>query len=215
MEIFNELTDMEISKRILNGEKSLYEIIMRRFNSYLYNIGRSYNYSHEDIQDLMQDTFIDAYKNLSQFEGRSSFKNWLSCIMHNKCFRKKKKFSFKNEIIQEINDDSKAMFHQADNNTYKVVQSSELRAIVEDALVKIPENYRMVFSLREINGFNVAETAELLNISKANVKVRLNRSKVMLRNEIKKSYSAIELFEFNAIYCNAMVEKVMGIINNV
>lgn len=212
--LFKELTDAEVSERILNGEKSLYEIIIRRFNSYLYKIGRSYNYNHEDTQDLMQDTFIDAYKSLSQFEGRSSFKTWISRIMHHNCFRKKKKFSFKKEIIQEINDDSTPMFQQTDNDTRKVLQNRELKAIVEDALGKIHEDYRMVFSLREINGFNVAETAELLNISEANVKVRLNRSKAMLRNEIKKSYSATELFEFNAIYCNAMVKKVMEIINN-
>lgn len=71
----------------------------------------------------------------------------------------------------------------------------------------------MVFALREINGLNVAETAALLQISAANVKVRLNRSKSMLRAEIEKSYAAEELFEFNAVYCNAMTDRVMKIID--
>ncbi|MCE7933303.1 MAG: RNA polymerase subunit sigma-24, partial [Chlorobi bacterium CHB2] len=62
---------------------------------------------------------------------------------------------------------------------------------------------------REINGMNVAETASLLNISEANVKVRLNRAKAMLRGEIEKTYSAVELYEFNLIYCDAVVENVM------
>lgn len=60
---------------------------------------------------------------------------------------------------------------------------------------------------------NVAETAEALNISEANVKVRLNRSKAMLRGEIEKSYSPSELFEFNAVYCDAMTNRVMCIID--
>ena len=191
MKLCKQLTDVEISERILNRDKSIYGIIIRWYNPYLYRIGRSYKFTHEETQDLMQDTFIDAYKSLSQFEGRSSFKSWISRIMQNKCFRKKNKFSFKNEIIKEIKDDSKPMFQQAENDTHKLVQNRELRAILEAALRKIPEDYQRVFSLREIDGYNVVETADRLNISEANVRVRLNRSKVMLRNEIRKSYSAI------------------------
>ena len=67
----------QIIERILNGEKSFYELIVRRYNPNLYKVGRSYNYNHEDTQDLMQDTYIDAYKSLAQFEGRSNFKHGL------------------------------------------------------------------------------------------------------------------------------------------
>ncbi|MEZ5053169.1 MAG: hypothetical protein R2807_00105 [Chitinophagales bacterium] len=62
MKQFEKFTEVEIIERVLSGEKQLYEIIIRRFNPYLYKIGRSYNFNHEDTQDLMQDTFIDAYK---------------------------------------------------------------------------------------------------------------------------------------------------------
>lgn len=210
---FEKFTDTEIIGRIINGEKALYEIIVRRFNPYLYKIGRSYNYNHEDTQDLMQETFIDAYKNLSQFEDRSDFRTWIARIMLNNCYRKKEKSSFKNEIMQDENDNSKPMFSEGNNDTDKIVQNRELGRIIEDALVKIPFNYRIAFSLREINGLNVAETANLLNISEANVKVRLNRAKTMLRSEIEKTYSASELFEFNLIYCDAIVENVMKKIN--
>lgn len=214
MTSYNELTETDIIDRILKGDKSVYEIIVRRFNPHLYKIGRSYNYSHEDAQDLMQETFIDAYKNLSQFKGRSSFKTWIIRIMLNNCFRKKEKYSFKNEMTQDIHDNSTPMFQHPDNDTHKIVHSHELRHIIEEALAKIPEDYRIVFSLREMNGLNVSETASLLNISESNVKVRLNRSKSMLRTEIEKSYAPSELFEYNAIYCNAMAEKVMNIINH-
>ena len=88
-----------------------------------------------------------------------------------------------------------------------------MESIFENALGKIPFDYRMVFSLREMNGLSVSETATLLNISEANVKVRLNRAKTMLRNEIEKTHSSNELFEFNLIYCDAMVENVMKKIN--
>ncbi len=204
-----KFSEKEIIERIINGDKSLYEIIVRRFNPYLYKVGRSYNYNHEDTQDLMQDTFIDAYKSLKQFEGRSEFKTWIIRIMLNNCYRKKEKSNVKNETIQAIKENSEPMFNHSENNTERIVQGHELKHIIETALGKIPFDYRMVFSLREINGLNVLETAQLLNISESNVKVRLNRAKSMLRNEIEKKYSSRELYEFNLIYCDAIVENVM------
>lgn len=208
-----KLTETEIIERVLKGEKSLYELIVRRFNSSLYKIGRSYHYNHEDTQDLMQDTYVDAFKSLSLFENRSNFKTWIIRIMMNNCYRKREKSSFKNEIMQDVNDHSIPMFTNRNNETDNVVQSRELKHIIEDALIRIPLEYRMVFSLREINGLNVSETAAMMNITEANVKVRLNRAKTMLRTEIENAYSASELFEFNLIYCDAMVENVMNKIN--
>lgn len=142
---YPELAEAEIIERIVEGDKSLYEIIVRRFNPFLYKIGRSYNYSHEDTQDLMQDTFIDAYKNLAHFKGGSTFKTWITRIMMNNCFHKKEKANFKNEVIQDIPDNSKPMFQHSNNDTYKIVESHEMRHIIEDALEKIPEDYRLVF----------------------------------------------------------------------
>lgn len=148
---FNE---EELIERILNGEKSLYELIVRRFNAYLYKVGRSYHYNHEDTQDLMQETFVNAYKSLVKFEGRSSFKTWIVRIMLNNCYQKNKKASFKNEIAQETNENATPMFTNKNNETSKVVYARELNHIIEEALNRIPLDYRMVFSLREITGFH-------------------------------------------------------------
>lgn len=113
----------------------------------------------------------------------------------------------------EINEQVIPMFSQNHQSTDTILHARELGTIIEEALSKIPFDYRMVFSLREMNEMNLAETADLLNISEANVKVRLSRAKMMLRSEIEKSYSSKELYEFNLIYCNTMVEKVMKKIN--
>ncbi|MBS1626983.1 MAG: sigma-70 family RNA polymerase sigma factor [Bacteroidetes bacterium] len=213
MNTFETLSDTELTQRIIAGEKVLYEIIVRRFNPYLYKIGRTYNYNHQDTQDLMQDTFVDAYKNLSQFEGRANLKTWIIRIMMNNCYRKKEKLSFKNEIMQHTNDASTPLFTNTNNNTEKTVHNKELGGIIEKTLEQIPFDYRIVFSLREINGLNISETSALLNISETNVKVRLNRAKTMLREQLEKIYTANELYEFNLIYCNEIVESVMKKIN--
>jgi RNA polymerase sigma factor (sigma-70 family) len=211
-----QYADIEIIKKILEGEFELFEILIRRNNSFLYKTGRSYNYNHEDTQDLMQDTYMDAYTNLIKFENRSSFKTWIIKIMLNNCFRKQQKFSFKNEVANEIIDKSIPMFQNEPNtDTSKTVVNRELNTVIENALQQVPLDYRMVFSLREMNGLNVMETAEALHISEANVKVRLNRAKTMLRKEIEKTYTAADIFEFNLVYCDAMTNNVMNKINSI
>lgn len=211
-----QYSDFELIQKIVAGEIKLYEIVIRRYNPYLYKIGRSYNYNHEDTQDLMQDTYIDAFVNLSKFEYRSAFKTWIIKIMLNNCFRKRQKWNSKNIITTEINEKSAPMFiNKQSTDTYKAVINGELNSVIENALLQIPIDYRMVFSLREVNGLNVAEIADTLNISEGNVKVRLNRAKAMLRKEVEKSYSAEEIFEFNLIYCDAMVNNVMNKIKEI
>jgi RNA polymerase sigma-70 factor (ECF subfamily) len=157
----------------------------------------------------MQDTFVDAYNNLSKFEGRSSFKTWVIKIMLHNCYRKAQKFSFSHETSAEIDDRSVPVFAGSHTDTNTAVMNRELGSIIEKAIIKMPPEYRMVFSLREVNGLSVIETAELLNITQENVRVRLNRAKAMLRKEIEKSYSAEEIFEFNQVYCDGMVNRVL------
>ena len=210
MKTIEQYPDMEVISRVISGDSALFEILIRRYNAALYKTGRCYQFDHDLTQDLMQDTFIDAYCNLSKFENRSSFKTWLIRIMLNNCYRKKQKYKFRHETSFEISEKSIPMFADKNqSNTSRAVANKELGEIVESAIQRIPIEYRMVFSLREINGLNVMETAEALDITPVNVKVRLNRAKAMLREEIEKSYSSEEIYEFNLIYCDAMVNRVM------
>lgn len=211
MNTFEQYTDIEIIQKILQGETALFEILIRRNNPFLYKTGRSYNYNHQDTQDLMQDTYLDAYSHLTQFENRSSFKTWIIKIMLNNCYRKKQKFSSKNEVPYEITDKSIPMFsNQPFNDANKTIMNRELSSAIENALQQVPVDYRMVFSLRELNRLTIAETAEALDISEANVKVRLNRAKAMLRKEIEKTYTAEDIFEFNLVYCDALTNSVLN-----
>lgn len=207
-----QLSDASIISGVLAGETGLYEIIIRRYNAYLYKTARTYGYGHEDAEDLMQETYINAYTQLSQFEFRASFKAWLIRIMLHNCYRKKLKFSFIHEIPGEniIQEKSVPMFTSQPGDTVRTVISREFHHILENALLQLSDDYRMVFLLRELNGLSVTETAETLHISESNVKVRLNRAKKMLRNEIETIYSPEDIFEFNLIYCDRIVSRVMA-----
>lgn len=203
----SQYSDSELIQKILNKETALFELIIRRNNPFLYRIGKMYHFSHEDTQDLMQDSYIQAYTHLSQFENRSSFKTWLSKIMIHECYRKSKKWA---ETHIESLDKNTLLYEKVGNTeTYSNVMNTELKSVIEKSLLEIPEDYRTVFTLREINGLSVAETAEVLDISESNVKVRLNRAKKYLKIEIEKSYNKEEIFEFNLIYCDVMVNRVM------
>ena len=210
VERFEQISDLEIIARILSGEVALYEVIIRRYNPYLFKIGRSYGFNQADTEDLMQEAFINAYTNLAKFQNRSSLKTWLVKIMLNQCYQRKQKSSFKNEIPSDIleRNTGTPMFTNNNTNTGKTIMNNELKHVLETAMMDIPEDYRMVFTLRELNGMNTRETSEALNITEANVKVRLNRSKIMLRTEIEKMYTPEDIFEFNLIYCNRIVEGV-------
>ena len=212
---FDTITETELINRISRGETELFEILIRRNNPFLYKVGMSYGYKHEDVEDLMQETFIAAYLNLGKFESRSSFKTWITRIMLNQCYQKAQKLSFKNEKTSDTisNEKTTPMFESnRSTDVYKSVLNKELSYIIGNALIAIPLEYRMVFSLRELNGMSTAETAELLDISETNVKVRLNRAKHMMRQKLETMYSPEDIFEFNLIYCDRIVNEVMKVI---
>lgn len=204
-------TDQTIISKILAGDVALFEVLIRRYNPVLYKIARSYGFNHQDAEDLMQDTHVSAYTELSKFKGLSSYKTWTSRIMINKCLYKLKYGYFKNEYPSEqINDlNIRPMYSwEKDYQTEDVLLNRELIAVLERSIQSIPVLYRTVFVLREVEGFSVAETAELLNISNVNVKVRLNRAKALLQKQIQAFYTNAEVYSFNLVYCDAIVRKV-------
>lgn len=197
----------DVINKIVEGDSSSFETIMRNFNPYLNKIGRTYGFNHEDTQDLMQETYMNVYMNLSKFEFRSSLKSWVTRIMLNNCYHKNSRQD------KEINYGKLATALNADWNVSKSVLNAELGNVLENSLMKIPLEYRMVFILREKNGLSVAETADAMEISVANVKVRLNRAKKMLKKMIAKHYTEEDIYEFQIVYCDQMVYNVLEKIN--
>jgi RNA polymerase sigma factor (sigma-70 family) len=214
----NEITlvssEHEIISKIVAGEMALFEVLIRRYNALLYKIARSYNFDHEEAKDLLQETHIAAYQNLDKFEGRSSYKTWIAKIMVNKCLYKTSYGSTKYERTNTIvNENAEPMFTSKKENTEKQVLNNELSHILEKSLERIPVHYRTVFLLREVEGMSVAETAEMLNLTAVNVKVRLNRAKNLLQKELERYYSKAQLYDFNLIHCDRVVKNVFAAID--
>ncbi len=213
-EMLTQNSEEEIIRKILDGEMALFEILIRRTNSILYKIARSYDFSHEESKDLLQETHISAYQNLNKFEFRSSYKTWTAKIMVHKCLYKLNYGSSKYEVSNSIVDEnSQPMFSSKKQSTEAEVLNNELSYILEKSLEKIPVHYRTVFILREVEGLSVAETAEMLNLFPVNVKVRLNRAKNLLQKELEKYYSKAQLYNFDLVHCDSVVKHVFDALN--
>lgn len=208
-------SDAEVVANVLSGSTALFEILIRRYNPFLYKVGRSYGFNHHDTEDLMQEAFISSYVNLKGFASRSSFKTWLIKIMLNQCYHKAHKPSYQREKATELLPDNSSFMYSNQNHSdnSKTVINREFTNVVEACLQTLPENYRTTFTLRELTGLSIAETAALMHTTAANVKVRLNRAKAMLRKEIEKAYTPEDIYEFNLIYCDRIVEGVITRIN--
>src|SRR5688572_6283916 len=115
-------SDVEVIQKIREGETALFEMLIRRYNPYLYRIGRTYHYNHTDTEDLMQEAYVQAFFNLAAFENRSSFKTWLTRIMLNNCYQKKQRLRYQKEVVLEDTKTENAapLFHQT-SNTEKIM----------------------------------------------------------------------------------------------
>jgi RNA polymerase sigma-70 factor (ECF subfamily) len=212
--LLTKSSEEEIIRKILDGEMALFEILIRRYNSILYKIARSYDFNHEEAQDLLQETHISAYQNLKKFQSRSSYKTWIAKIMVNKCLYKLSYGSSKYEVSHQVSDENlQPMFSSKKQNTEHEVLNKELSHILEKSLEIIPVHYRTVFILREVEGLSVAETAEMLSVTPVNVKVRLNRAKNLLQKELERYYSKTQLYDFNLVYCDSVVKNVFDAIS--
>ncbi|WP_114779173.1 sigma-70 family RNA polymerase sigma factor [Botryobacter ruber] len=196
-------TDSEVIQNIVTGERDMFEILLRRYNSLLYKIGRSYDISHDDVQDLMQEAYISAYHNLEKFEARSSFKTWLVQIMLNKCA------DWKRRAATHATSGTSGCFQETvSSDVRKEILNRELGRLLEKSIEELPEKYRTVFVLRELEGMTVPETAVALQITESNVKIRLKRAKTMLRKQLESLYSHVLVYEFNRVYCDRLVDRV-------
>jgi RNA polymerase sigma-70 factor (ECF subfamily) len=204
------IPDQELINRILAGEKDLYAWIIRRYNARLYRVGMAMINDDAEVEEAMQVAYIKAYEHLAKFAFRSSFSTWLTRILINECLlrlKKRKTITHLNELVM-----NSAVFplHSPDAQTpASKACNTELRHILEAAIRQLPEIYRTVFVMREIENMNVQETKECLDISEVNVKVRLNRAKSLLRASLSHYYNKEDILHFHCLRCDRMVEQVI------
>jgi RNA polymerase sigma-70 factor (ECF subfamily) len=200
-------TDNGLINRVLAGEQRLYEQLMRRHNASLFRIGMSILNNDADVEDVMQTTYISAYQHLDSFRQEAAFGTWLKRIMINECnLQLKRRRRVVNEDIAHLSEN----LTEAKASPVAKIIDKELGKALEHALMQIPEKYRVVFVMREMEHLSSAETGKVLNISAVNVKVRLIRAKLMLRGKITDFYKNDLVFPFHLVRCDRVVNGVLG-----
>jgi len=200
-----ELSDEQVIAEILSGKKQLFELLMRKYNARLYRVAMSIVNNDAEAEDIMQVAYIKAYEKLSSFEQRSTFGTWITRILINESLGRLKK---QKRFVTMAEDHGRPDTGAAQNPDRKLV-NKELRMALEHAMLQLPEKYRLVFVLREVEDLSIAETVDTLGITEANVKVRLNRAKTMLRDSLSSHYKNDGIFEFHLSRCDRVVNAVL------
>ncbi len=188
-------TDHHLIAEFKAGSMDAMEKIVGRYEDRIFTFGLKMCGHLQDAEDIAQETFLNAFRYLKDFRGETKLKNWLFMIATRACMRKrrKKKCEPDHEIsldsfIHEDGSDGKYEIPDWSDDPSDNVMRAELKKIIDVAIQTLPHKYRLVFNLREIEGFNTKETAEILEISTQSVKTRLHRARLFMREEISKQY---------------------------
>ncbi len=183
-------SDAELVGRAKGGELAAFEALTARYEQRVYSLALRILRHRQDAEDVTQQTFLSAVEHLGEFREEASFSTWpLRIATHAalKVLRKRKGLETVSlEASTEPQEDNEAIPHPeyiADwrQSPEQLVQQHETQRLLDDALARLDEKHRLVFLLRDVEGLSVKETAEELGLSEANVKVRLLRARLQLR----------------------------------
>jgi RNA polymerase sigma-70 factor (ECF subfamily) len=209
---FEASSDEEIVDRVKGGDGSLYEIIMRRYNQRLYRVARAILRDDAEAEDVMQDAYVRAYQHLDQFAGRALFSTWLTRIAVHEALRRLR-LRNRSQQLQDTGGDGEFSMNVVapSPDPEQNASRAELSQLLEEALLDLPEQYRAVVMLRDVEGMSTQETAVALDLTQENVKIRLHRGRAMARGWIveRVGAKAKSAFPFMGVRCDRVVRNVL------
>ena len=211
------LSDADVVKRVLAGDRGMFEILMRRHNQRAYRVARAVLKHEDEVEDVMQQAYINAFAHLSQFQERSQFSTWLTRIVLNEAFGRRRKMRTAESILERSagNDDrgvSMDTIQSPQPDPERQAYAQELHRVLERAVDTLPDAYRTVFMLRDVEGLSTSETGDGLGLGDEAVKTRLHRARVMIRRAVTAQIgdAAATAFQFHAPRCDRIVAAVLS-----
>lgn len=206
--ITGSVTDGEAVRRVVEGDSAFFEILMRRHNQRIYRAVRAVLGSEDEVEDVMQQAYLNAYQHLPQFAGEARFSTWLTRIAVNEALARRRKRVF-------VQGDDEMTMTLADEKTPDPEQqasAAELREVMEREVAALPDAFRAVFVLREVEGLSTAEAAACLGISEDLAKTRLHRARTALRENLyrRAGVTLASIFAFGNERCDRVVAAVMA-----
>lgn len=205
-----QAADSEIVARVVAGDNALFEILMRRHNQRIYRAVRAILRGDDEVEDVMQQAYLNAYQHLAQFAGDAQFSTWLTRIAVNEALARRRK-----QGSAFMQGEDEVMLRLVDETTPDPEQgasAAELRELMEREVAALPDAFRAVVMLRDVEGMSTAEAAAVLEISEDLVKTRLHRARAMLRDNLyrRAGVTLQSAFVFGNARCDRVVAAVMS-----
>lgn len=203
------LTDEAIVDRVRAGDTAAFALLMRRLNQRLYRAVRAILRDDAETEDVLQDTYMRAYRHLDQFRGQARFSTWLTRIAVHEALHRRRR----GQRLTPLDDVAEGLAAATPDPEAGAAQR-ELRRLLEASIDHLPDDFRTVFVLRDVEGLSTAETAASLEIPEETVKTRLHRARRRLQQQLNRAVgeSALEAFTFGFARCDRLVAAVMGAI---
>ncbi|HET6146665.1 MAG TPA: RNA polymerase sigma factor [Polyangia bacterium] len=218
------LSDEEIVARVSAGQVDLFEVLMRRHNQRVFRAARAIVRDDAEAEDVMQEAYVRAYAQLGQFEGRAQWSTWVTRIAVNEALGRLRRGG--RFVHTDLDREQEAKVDRSDEAWRNANGGSapfpvgpedqaaarELGGFLEHAMDSLPDIYRTVFVLREVEEMSTAEAATTLDISEELVKVRLHRARAALRQRLDERVgSALRgVYDFHLTRCDRVVAAVMA-----
>ncbi len=187
------LDEKQLLKAAASGDRSAFSELVKRYEETVYRFSLKMCRDPAHAEEVLQDTFINVFRKLRSFDGKSKFTTWLYTIVTNNCLmkRRKRKLDELEDSLEELDNpatDDEGRYARRvarwDETPADLMLKRELRSVLDDAILKLPDLYRAVFVLRDVEGNSTEETAQILGISMEATKSRLRRARAFLRDQL-------------------------------
>jgi RNA polymerase sigma-70 factor, ECF subfamily len=194
--IFPETTDVELVRRAQAGELEAFETLTSRHEQRVFALAMRMLRQEQDAEDVTQQTFLSVLENLDGFRGESSFSTWVLRIASHAALKIIRKRRGLNTVSLEEAKERPETFESIPHPEFiadwrqspeRLVEQNEVRRLLDESLARLDEKHRLVFLLRDVEGLSIQETAGALDLSEANVKVRLIRARLQLREDLTRA----------------------------
>ncbi len=176
--------EQQLVARLQVGDEEAFSRFFDQYRNTIYNFGLRFCGNADDASEVLQDTLINTFRYIKNFQGKSKLSTWLYRIASNACLMRRRKNKNGDVSLDQMDEDARPM---PGDNSFKpdqLLEQKEMGDIIQDALIALPETYRIPFILKEIEQLPHAEIAEVLDTSVSNAKVRVHRARLMLREKV-------------------------------
>lgn len=179
-------SDEALVAGLKHGEEAAFESLVRQYGDYLYRVALRVTRNEAEAGEAVQEAFISTFRNIASFEARSSLKTWLHRLVVNAALMRRRAIERKGEVsIDELLPDIDVVREEPEWDFVESVEATlereSVRSAVTRAIDSLPEQYRILLVLRDIEGHDTREVAQLLGDTEGNVKVRLHRARGALK----------------------------------